>query len=385
MAPPPPSLPRWLGVDQLSYEDKNITCVDCGKPFVFTAGEQAFFAEKGFGGGPKRCPNCRAARRAERDGAPGAPPRPVGAPGVPGTPPVAGVGGPPRPGGFAGPRPGGFGGPRPGGFAGPRPVGVGPVPGAAPLMRGRGGPRAILPVDEPYRINERIRVPEVRVIIEDDEGTEENLGVMPTFQARQLAAEKELDLVEVAPQAMPPVCKVMDYGRFKYNLERKQREQHRAGRAGKAASEVKDVQLSPRIDEHDLHTKVNRAFEFLDEGHPVRMVVRFLGRDMRHPENGQRALETALEALQKLIPIRVDQAPRMEGRQLFALIRVDKAAKQRADKVAATESNEDGDVAPDSDEHGGAPRPAVAEAVGSAPAVVPVAAETPSVAEPASA
>ena len=343
MAPLPLSLPTWLGVDQLSYEDKNITCVDCGKAFVFTAGEQAFFAEKGFGGGPKRCPTCRAARRAERDGAPGGPPRPVGAPGVPGAPPVVGAGGPPRPGGFAGPRPGGFGGPRPGGFAGPRPAGAGPIPGAAPLMRGRGGPRAILPVDEPYRINERIRVPEVRVIIEDDEGAEENLGVMPTFQARQLAAEKDLDLVEVAPQAMPPVCKVMDYGRFKYNLERKQREQHRAGRAGKAASEVKDVQLSPRIDDHDLHTKVNRAFEFLDEGHPVRMVVRFLGRDMRHPENGQRALETALEELQKLIPIRVDQAPRMEGRQLFALIRVDKAAKQRADKAAASESGEDGE------------------------------------------
>jgi translation initiation factor IF-3 len=210
-------------------------------------------------------------------------------------------------------------------------------------MRGRGGPRAILPVDEPYRINERIRVPEVRVIVEDDEGNEENLGVMSTFAARQLAAEKELDLVEVAPQAMPPVCKVMDYGRFKYSLERKQREQHRAGRAGKAASEVKDVQLSPRIDEHDLQTKVNRAFEFLDEGHPVRMVVRFLGRDMRHPENGQRALETALEELQKLIPIRVDQAPRMEGRQLFALIRVDKAAKQRADKAAASDSSDAGE------------------------------------------
>ena len=213
-------------------------------------------------------------------------------------------------------------------------------------MRGRSGPRAILPVDEPYRINERIRVPEVRVIVEDDEGAEENLGVMPIFHARQLAAEKDLDLVEVAPQASPPVCKVMDYGRFKYNLERKQREQHRAGRAGKAASEVKDVQLSPRIDDHDLHTKVNRAFEFLDEGHPVRMVVRFLGRDMRHPENGQRALETALEELQKLIPIRVDQAPRMEGRQLFALIRVDKAAKQRADKVAVSESSDDVEGSP---------------------------------------
>lgn len=339
MAAPRREVPSRQGVDQLSYEDKTITCVDCGKPFVFTAGEQAFFAEKGFGGGPKRCQTCRAARRAERDGVAGGPPRPVGAPGVA---PSPGVGGPPRPGGVIAPRPGGFPGPRHAGFGGPRPAGASPAPGIGPvpLMRGRGGPRAILPVDEPYRINERIRVPEVRVIMEDEEGTEENLGVMPTFQARQLANERDLDLVEVAPQAVPPVCKVMDYGRFKYNLERKQREQHRAGRAGKAASEVKDVQLSPRIDDHDLHVKVDRAFEFLDEGHPVRMVVRFLGRDMRHPENGQRALETALEELQKLVPIRVDQAPRMEGRQLFALIRIDKAARLRAERATTTDSSD---------------------------------------------
>jgi len=90
-------------------------------------------------------------------------------------------------------------------------------------MRGRGGPRAIVPVDEPFRVNDRIRVPEVRVILEDDDGNEENLGVMPTYQARRLAEERDLDLVEVAPQAQPPVCKVMDYGRFKYSLERKQR------------------------------------------------------------------------------------------------------------------------------------------------------------------
>ncbi|MDQ3701868.1 MAG: translation initiation factor IF-3, partial [Chloroflexota bacterium] len=156
----------------------------------------------------------------------------------------------------------------------------------APLMRGRGGPRQIVPVEEPYRVNQRIRVPEVRVIVEDDEGAEENLGVMPTMQALRMAEERDLDLVEVAPQAQPPVCKIMDYGRFKYSVERKAREAHRAGKAGRAASEMKDVQLSPRIDEHDRKFKVERAREFLSEGHPVRLVVRFLGRDMRHPEVG---------------------------------------------------------------------------------------------------
>jgi translation initiation factor IF-3 len=148
-----------------------------------------------------------------------------------------------------------------------------------------------------------------------------------------MAQERELDLVEVAPQARPPVCKIMDYGRFKYLEERKQRAAHRAGRAGRAASDMKDVQLSPRIDEHDMAFKVERARNFLTEGHPVRVVVRFLGRDMRHPEVGRRTLDQALEILGSKIPITVDQSPRMEGRQMVALVRVAKGAKL-ADKKA---------------------------------------------------
>jgi len=206
-----------------------------------------------------------------------------------------------------------------------------------PLMRGRGGPRPIVPVEEPYRINERIRTQEVRVIVEDANGEEENLGVMATADAIKLAREREVDLVEVAPQAQPPVCKIMDYGRFKYTMERKQREAHRAGKAGRAASEMKDVQLSPRIDEHDMEFKIDRAHRFLQEGHPVRMVVRFLGRDMRHPEVGKAALDQALEALGKLIPIQVDAAARMEGRQMVALVRLAKGVKvaPRPEKPAA--------------------------------------------------
>lgn len=194
-------------------------------------------------------------------------------------------------------------------------------------MRGRGGPRLATPVEEPYRVNARIRVPEVRLIVEDEAGAEENLGVMSTADALKMAAERDLDLVEIAPQAQPPVCKITDYGRFKYLMERKAREAHRAGRAGRAASEMKDVQLSPRIDTHDLSFKVDRAREFLSDGHPVRMVVRFLGRDMRHPEVGMRALQQALEELGAAVPITVDQQPRMEGRQLFALVRLAKGAK----------------------------------------------------------
>jgi translation initiation factor IF-3 len=225
-----------------------------------------------------------------------------------------------------------------------------------PLMRGRGGPRAVVPVEEPYRINERIRVPEVRLIVEGEDGEDENVGVMATFEALRMARERELDLVEVAPQAQPPVCKIMDYGRFKYLMERKQREAHRAGKAGRAASDMKDVQLSPRIDEHDMAVKIDRAHRFLQEGHPVRMVVRFLGRDMRHPEVGRAALDTALQALGQLIPIAVDVAPRMEGRQMTALVRLAKGAKvdkERGERpgraVASANGAEsaDGAVSPD--------------------------------------
>ena len=206
-------------------------------------------------------------------------------------------------------------------------------------MRGRGGPRAIVPVEEPYRVNERIRVPEVRVLVESEAGEDENLGTMPTYQALRLAEERDLDLVEIAPQAQPPVCKIMDYGRFKYTMERKSREAHRTGKAGRAASEMKDVQLSPRIDEHDRDVKVDRAFNFLTEGHPVRMVVRFLGRDMRHPEVGMQVLQQALEQLQGKIAVTVDQQPRLEGRQLFALVRLAKGAKV-AKKPAAEGTGE---------------------------------------------
>jgi translation initiation factor IF-3 len=204
-------------------------------------------------------------------------------------------------------------------------------------MRGRGGPRPVLPVEEPYRINERIRVPEVRLILEDEDGNENNIGVVSRDEALRMAQERDLDLVEVAPQAQPPVCKIMDYGRFKYSMERKQREAHRAGKAGRAASEMKDVQLSPRIDDHDRQFKVERARGFLAEGHPVRMVVRFLGRDMRHPEVGMSTLQEALKVLGERVAITVVQQPRMEGRQLFALLHLAKGAKAGDKKPASRE------------------------------------------------
>jgi translation initiation factor IF-3 len=240
-------------------------------------------------------------------------------------------------------------------------------------MRGRGGPRLIVPVEEPYRVNERIRVPEVRLIIEEGD-QEENLGIMPTAQALRLAEERGLDLVEVAPQAQPPVCKIMDYGRFKYSMERKAREAHRAGRAGRAASEMKDVQLSPRIDEHDRDFKLERAKSFLNEGHPVRLVVRFLGRDMRHPEVGMKTLQDALEELGKMVPITVDQHPRMEGRQLFAHVRLVKGAKAADRGNGAAKASEARGVPVEGGPEAEAPEPA---GVAPAPPAEPATAERP--------
>src|SRR5207244_7030067 len=112
---------------------------------------------------------------------------------------------------------------------------------------------------------------------------------------------------KITPMPQRHDCKIMNYGRFKYHMERKQRESHRAGKAVRAPSEMKDVQLSPRIDDHDMLFKVDRAQQFLSEGHPVRLVVRFLGRDMRHPEVGMKTLQEALKVLGDRVTIAVGQ------------------------------------------------------------------------------
>lgn len=167
-----------------------------------------------------------------------------------------------------------------------------------------------------------------------DDVTGENFGVIPFLQALQMAEERGLDLVEVAANADPPVCKIIDYGRFKYEQEKKAREAKRTTRESRHASDMKEVQLSPRIDGHDLGVKAERARGFLREGHPVRLVVRFKGRDLRHPELGMRALHQALEQLGE--DAQVDQPPRMEGRQLAALIRMPRSRPAAARPAGPT-------------------------------------------------
>jgi translation initiation factor IF-3 len=152
----------------------------------------------------------------------------------------------------------------------------------------------------------------VRVI--DEEGNQ--LGIMPVMEALRLARDRGLDLVEVQALAVPPVCRIMDHGRHKYEQEARARESRR--QAPPKAAELKEVQLSPVIAEHDLQIRVEQAKKFLAAGSKVRLSVRFKGIHMRHPENGQRVLEKALEQLKEHGAL--DGTPRMEGRIMSALV-----------------------------------------------------------------
>jgi translation initiation factor IF-3 len=140
--------------------------------------------------------------------------------------------------------------------------------------------------DDDTRINEQIRVPEVRLI--DDEG--QQVGIVPIAQAQAMAEQKGLDLVEVAPQAKPPVCKIMDYGKYQFQQKKK------AGEAKKKQKVilVKEVQFRPRIDDHDYNFKKNHVLRFLDDGAKVKAIVRFRGREMAHMELGRAILDRLL-------------------------------------------------------------------------------------------
>jgi translation initiation factor IF-3 len=145
------------------------------------------------------------------------------------------------------------------------------------------------PAEPENRINDLIRAPEVRVI--DDAG--EQIGILPLAQAQELAREKDLDLVEIAPEAKPPVCKIMDYGKFLFQQKKK------AGEAKKKQKIilVKEVQFRPRIDDHDFNFKKNHVLRFLEDGDKVKAIIRFRGREMAHMELGRAVLDRLLEEI----------------------------------------------------------------------------------------
>ncbi|MDO8269741.1 MAG: translation initiation factor IF-3 [Candidatus Levybacteria bacterium] len=161
-----------------------------------------------------------------------------------------------------------------------------------------------------FRKNYQIRASEVRVL--DDKG--EMVGIMSIKEALQRAEELEIDLVEIAPMAKPPVAKLIDYSKFLYQLKKKKQEEKK----GAKASETKQIRFGPFIGEHDLDIKLKRAKEFLTEGNKVKFTVRFTGRQMGRQDIGREKLEAVIEKLGEMA--KVEREIKMEGRQMTMMI-----------------------------------------------------------------
>ncbi|MEQ8762806.1 MAG: translation initiation factor IF-3, partial [Planctomycetota bacterium] len=176
---------------------------------------------------------------------------------------------------------------------------------------GRGlHPRRWLTQQQETRINSQIRAREVRLISHEGE----QVGVVSIDEARRMAQDVDLDLVEVAPMAKPPVCKLMDYGKFKYEQQKAQRK----GRKKSHTAELKRLRMRPKIDRHDIDTKLRKARQFLAEGDKVQVHMRFRGREMAHIEIGQQRL---LEFAKELAEIaKVERAPSREGREMTMML-----------------------------------------------------------------
>jgi translation initiation factor IF-3 len=178
--------------------------------------------------------------------------------------------------------------------------------------------------DDRTRVNERIRVREVRVI--DDTG--QQLGIMPPQQALTIAKQKGLDLVEIAATATPPVCRIMDFGRYQYQEQKRARE----AKKHQKIIEVKEIKFRPKVDEHDYQFKKKHIERFLAEGDKVKATIFFRGREMAHPEIGRRILERLIEDLTDVaMP---ETMPRQEGNQMHTILGQRTGKKPAAKKEA---------------------------------------------------
>ena len=169
-------------------------------------------------------------------------------------------------------------------------------------------PTAIADVDK-LRVNESIRADEVRVVEPDGDH-----DVVPVDEALERAREHELDLVEIAPDANPPVCKILDYGKYRYE---KQKEEKRRRKKSKSM-EMKELRFRPRTEEHDFNFKKDHAREFLEDGNKVKAYVQFRGRDIVYKDQGMDLLRRLIEQLQDIA--RIDQQPQMEGRRMTTIL-----------------------------------------------------------------
>jgi translation initiation factor IF-3 len=190
-------------------------------------------------------------------------------------------------------------------------------------------PEEVVSIRE-YRVNEKIKGKEVRVIGENGE----QLGVMTVRDALLAAREKNTDLVEVAPTAQPPVCRMLDFGKFKYEQAKKERESHKKQKV----ISLRQVRLRPKTGDHDLDVKVAIASKLLEKGNKVKFVVLFRGREMSHPQLGKQMLDKVITALAE--KAMVERPPAMEGNAMSLILgpQSTKQVKKEKDKVKAGET-----------------------------------------------
>ncbi|WP_177567114.1 translation initiation factor IF-3 [Phascolarctobacterium sp.] len=163
---------------------------------------------------------------------------------------------------------------------------------------------------ENLRINDEIRAREVRLTADDGE----QLGIMSSRDALALAQEKQLDLVEIAPNAKPPVCRIMDYGKYRYEQQKRDKE----ARKKQKTFDIKEVKLRPGIEDHDYTVKFKNAVRFLEDGDKVKVTIMFRGRELSHPELGEVLLKRMAEELKDTVVI--ERAPKLEGRNMIMIV-----------------------------------------------------------------
>ncbi len=159
-----------------------------------------------------------------------------------------------------------------------------------------------------YRVNRQIRIPEVRLIDQDGK----QIGVVPTQEAMRMAEAVKLDLVEVSPMAKPPVCRILDFGKFKYAQRKKERGHH------SRASQLKELRVRPAIDKHDLEYRLEAGRKFLEQGHKVQVVCIFRGRQMAHPEHGYSVMKQVADTLGDIS--KIESPAKLMGKRMTMLL-----------------------------------------------------------------
>lgn len=187
---------------------------------------------------------------------------------------------------------------------------------------GRFNPRFIRQQEPEHRINEKIRVPQVRLV-----GDNITVGVYPVEEARRIANQQQLDLVEISPNATPPVCKIIDYKKFLYEKKRKDKEM----KANAKQSEVKEIRFTPGTDDHDFDFKAKHAEKFLQEGNKVKAYVQFKGRAIMFKERGELVLLKFAERLAEVS--QPESLPKLEGKRMFLML-TPKTGKKKKEEAA---------------------------------------------------